>query len=379
MPIKEMNLDQIQSRCAEIADLLKAEGADTDALSQELDQLEARKKELQNEAASRRAEADAVASGEGSILISRKGENDMPIEVRKSAEYAEAYKKYILTGSDKECRALLTENVEGGTVPVPEVALQEIKTAWDDEPIMRRVSKSYLKGNVKIGFEISASDAAVHVEGANAPAEETLTLGIVTMVPETIKKWINISDEIIDANGEAFVSYIYRELAHKIFKKAADEVVRLILAAPAASSATAPGVPAVSGDASQGTIIDAVATLSDEAYAPVAIMNKLTWAAFRKVTTADGYLIRDPFDGLDVLWNNTLPAYATATTGQNFAIVGDLENGFRANFPAGEEIQFKYDDLSLAERDLVKIVGRLPVALSVIAPNHFVKVQKAGT
>lgn len=379
MPIKEMNLDQIQSRCAEIADLLKAEGADTDALSQELDQLEARKKELQNEAASRRAEADAVASGEGSILISRKGENDMPIEVRKSAEYAEAYKKYILTGSDKECRALLSENVEGGTVPVPEVALQEIKTAWDDEPIMRRVSKSYLKGNVKIGFEISATDAAIHVEGANAPAEETLTLGIVTMVPETIKKWINVSDEIIDANGEEFVAYIYRELAHKIFKKAADEVVRLILAAPAASSATAPGVPAVSGDASQGTIIDAVATLSDEAYAPVAIMNKLTWAAFRKVTTADGYLIRDPFDGLDVLWNNTLPAFATATTGQNFAIVGDLENGFRANFPAGEEIQFKYDDLSLAERDLVKIVGRLPVALAVIAPNHFVKVQKAGT
>lgn len=379
MPIKEMNLDQIQSRCAEIADLLKAEGADTDALSQELDQLEARKKELQNEAASRRAEADAVASGEGSILISRKGENDMPIEVRKSAEYADAYKKYILTGSDKECRALLSENVEGGTVPVPEVALQEIKTAWDDEPIMRRVSKSYLKGNVKIGFEISATDAAVHVEGANAPAEETLTLGIVTMVPETIKKWINVSDEIIDANGEEFVAYIYRELAHKIFKKAADEVVRLILAAPAASSATVPGVPAVSGDASQGTIIDAVATLSDEAYAPVAIMNKLTWAAFRKVTTADGYLIRDPFDGLDVLWNNTLPAFATATTGQNFAIVGDLENGFRANFPAGEEIQFKYDDLSLAERDLVKIVGRLPVALAVIAPNHFVKVQKAGT
>lgn len=379
MPIKEMNLDQIQSRCAEIADLLKAEGADTDALSQELDQLEARKKELQNEAASRRAEADAVASGEGSILISRKGENDMPIEVRKSAEYAEAYKKYIITGSDKECRALLTENVEGGTVPVPEVALQEIKTAWDDEPIMRRVSKSYLKGNVKIGFEISATDAAVHAEGADAPAEETLTLGIVTMVPKTIKKWINISDEIIDANGEAFVSYVYRELAHKIFKKAADEVVRLILASPAASSATAPGVPAVSGGASQGTIIDAVATLSDEAYAPVAIMNKLTWAAFRKVTTADGYLIRDPFDGLDVLWNNTLPAYATATTGQNFAIVGDLENGFRANFPVGEDIQFKYDDLSLAESDLVKIVGRLPVALSVIAPNHFVKVQKAGT
>lgn len=376
MPIKEMNLDQIQSRCAEIADLLKAEGADTDALSQELDQLEARKKELQNEAASRRAEADAVASGEGSILISRKGENDMPIEVRKSAEYAEAYKKYILTGSDKECRALLSENVEGGTVPVPEVALQEIKTAWDDEPIMRRVSKSYLKGNVKIGFEISATDAVVHVEGADAPAEETLTLGIVTMVPKTIKKWINISDEIIDANGEAFVSYVYRELAHKIFKKAADEVVRLILAAPAASSATAPGVPAVSGDASQGTIIDAVATLSDEAYAPVAIMNKLTWAAFRKVTTADGYLIRDPFDGLDVLWNNTLPAYATATTGANFAIVGDLENGFRANFPVGEDIQFKYDDLSLAEQDLVKIVGRLPVALAVIAPNHFVKVQK---
>ena len=47
------------------------------------------------------------------------------------------------------------------------------------------------------------------------------------------------------------------------------------------------------------------------------------------------------------------------------------------NFPNGQEISFKYDDLSLAEADLVKIVGREYVAHDVVAPKAFVRINKA--
>ena len=56
-------------------------------------------------------------------------------------------------------------------------------------------------------------------------------------------------------------------------------------------------------------------------------------------------------------------------------IVGDLGEGALANFPEGEGISLKFDDLSLAEKDLVKIVGREYIALGVVAPEAFVKIQ----
>ena len=54
-------------------------------------------------------------------------------------------------------------------------------------------------------------------------------------------------------------------------------------------------------------------------------------------------------------------------------IVGDF-GGAHANFPNGDEIRIKYDDLSLAEADLVKLVGREYVALGVTQDHAFCKV-----
>ena len=75
---------------------------------------------------------------------------------------------------------------------------------------------------------------------------------------------------------------------------------------------------------------------------------------------------------------NTIKAYDAATTGETFAIVGDFGVGAQMNFPAGEEISIKVDELSLAEKDLVKFVGREYVGHDVVAPNAFVKLTKAA-
>ena len=83
----------------------------------------------------------------------------------------------------------------------------------------------------------------------------------------------------------------------------------------------------------------------------------------------------DPFEGLPVYFDNTLPAYtAGGTTGSTWMIVGDFGVGAQANFPNGDEITIKFDDLSLAESDLVKIVGREYVGLGVVADHAFTKV-----
>ena len=60
------------------------------------------------------------------------------MEIRKSAEYANAFANYIKTNNDSECRALLSTNVSGGVVPVPTMVYDIVKTAWEREGIMPR-------------------------------------------------------------------------------------------------------------------------------------------------------------------------------------------------------------------------------------------------
>ena len=374
-----MRIDEIETRKAEIRTILDSDQEfDVDALTEEVRRLDAEKAEIEERAAKEAELRNAVAPSvieeieKNELKEERNMEN---IEVRNSKEYIDAYAEYLKSGDDKECRALLTENVSG-RVAVPELVYDIIKTAWDREGIMSMVKKSYLKGNLKVGFEMSSSDAIIHTEGQNAGAEETLVLGIVELVPASIKKWITVSDEAIDMRGEAFIRYIYDELTYRIAKKAADTLVATIIAAPAANTQTSPGVPVVTAASiSIGTIASAIANLSDEAANPVVIMNKLTYAAF-KAAQYGAQFAADPFEGCPVLFNNSMTAFSAASTGDTYAIVGDLGHGALANFPNGDEITIKMDELSLAEKDLVKFVGREYVGLGIVAPGAFVKVTK---
>ena len=324
----------------------------------------------------KRAMEEVIANKQTKEVEKREDTKMADIEIRNTNEYINAYAEYLKSGDNSECRALLSENATGGTVPVPELVYDIVKTAWDREGIMALVKKSYIKGNLKVGFELSSSDAAVHTEGQTCPSEETLVLGTVSIVPASIKKWITISDEAIDLRGEAFIRYIYDELTYRIAKKAADQLVAKIIASPAANTTTAPAVPVVTASSiAIGTIASAIANLSDEANNPVIIMNKLTYAGFKAAQYAAQYAA-DPFEGCQVLFNNSMSAFSAASTGDTYAIVGDLGHGALANFPNGEEITIKMDELSLAEFDLVKFVGRQYVGLEVVAPKAFVKVVK---
>lgn len=373
----DLSVEQMETRKLELAELAKEQDADLDAIEEEARALATEIETRKAEEARRVEIRNAVAAGDGKTTEKAPQEERKIMtneEVRNSKQYIDAYAEYIKTGNDAEVRALLTENATNGTVPVPEFVYDIVKNAWAKEGIMSRVRKSYLKGNLKVGFEISADGAYVHTEGGAAITEEALVLGIVELVPATIKKWISVSDEVMDMRGEAFLRYIYDELTYRIAKKAADELVSKIVAASTSSSATAVGLPKITQtQIAVGNVAAAIGNLSDQASDPVIIMNKLTWSAFKAAQYANSFAV-DPFEGLPVLFNDTLPAFSAATTGVVYAIVGDLGEGALANFPDGEGIQFKYDDMTLATSDLVRVIGRMPVALGVVGPGAFVRI-----
>jgi len=398
-----MTLDELKERLAAIDEELSAIVAELDQPEEEpaedeerasTQELEERSNKLMEErqnimaeiekaeaaiAEEKRAMADVIAQKE-TIEIEKREETKMTdMEIRNTKEYINAFAEYIKKNDDAECRMLLTENAvdNGGTVPVPELVYDIVKTAWEKDGITSRVKKAYVKGNLKVGFEASADPAAIHEEGDNVPPEEeNLTIGVVEMVPESIKKWISISDELFDLRGEAFLQYVYDELTYQIAKKAADTLIAAIDACGTVATTNAVGVPKIASTTiGVGLVAQAMSLLSDEAENPVVMMNKATWGAFKAAQYAGQFDV-DPFEGLPVVFNNSIKAFSAATTGVTYAIVGDLEQGALFNFPNGEEITIKFDDLSMAEADLIKIVGREYVGIGVVGPDAFVKITK---
>lgn len=374
-----MNLDAegIEKRNTEIKAEIEAatEQAQLDALVEERKALDERQEAIVME--TRKADMLKVAEGAGKVVASapvvEQRSND---DVLKSEEYVNAYARYLVDGNADECRSLLTTNVSG-QLPVPTIIDEIIRTAWDRSEILSRVRRTFVRGNLKVAFEKSATGANVHTEGTSAPTEEVLELGIVEMIPANIKKWITISDEAVAMGGERLLRYIYDEITYQIVtKKLTDLVVNDIKSAPTTATSSAASAAAITAAPGLTTVATAFANLSDEAQNPVIIMNKLTYANF-KAAQAAGYYNADPFEGLPVLFNNSLPAYDTASANAVYMIVGDL-SGVQVNYPEGDGVVIKYDDLSLAESDLVKVVGRQYAAHAVTACGRFCNVKKVS-
>ena len=380
MEVKDMTIEELEARKTEILTEMNNEGVDLVALKEESrairEEIEARKAAEAQKAEIRKA----VADGAGTVIQEFKEEkremSKTNEEIRASKEYIDAFARYLINEDDKECRALLTVDASG-SVPVPVIVDEIIRTAWENDDILSRVKKTYIRGNLKVAFELSADGAYVHNEGTTAPTEESLALGIVTMIPKNIKKWIHISDEAIAMGGETLVRYIYDELTYQIIKKLAALVVADVAGAPTSATSSAASAAAITEAPAVNTVANAFANLSDEARTPVVVMNKLTYATFKAAQKAANFAT-DVFEGLPVLFNNSLPAYDSASANAVYAFVGDL-SGVQVNYPEGDGIVIKYDDVTEAEADLVKIVGRQYCAHALTACGRFCNIKKPSS
>jgi HK97 family phage major capsid protein len=353
MDFTKATIDEMEERKAAIVAELDNEGADLDALESEMRSINEEMERRKNAEAKKAEIRSAVATGSGEVKQTFKEEkNEMSTEERKK-EMIDALAEFIKGRATQEQRAmLLSTNATDGTVKVSDIVDDFIWTDWDNSPILSRVRKVYVKGNYSVGYEASATGAVKHEEGKNAPAEETLTLKYIEFIAEYFKKWIRVSDTVLALKGEAFMRYLMDEFGHQLAIALENEVVREIEASELSAKVTNPidNTAAMAG----------FAALSDEATDPVVIISKTNYAAIMNARATTGAKIEDPFNGFEVLYNNTVAGM----------LVGDLD-GVVANFPEGEDFKFIIDDKSLAEQDLVKIVGKILVAIHLVRPNGF--------
>lgn len=353
MDFKTMTIEELETRRAAIATEIDAEGADLDALEAEAkgikEELESRKA-----AEAKKAEIRAnVAKGKGEVINKIPEEKKPMNEEKRKAELMDALAEYIKGTATAEQRALLTTGVTGGTVKVSNIVDDFIWTDWDKSPILSRIRKVYVRGNYSVGYEASATGAVKHTEGnMNTPAEEVLTLGYINFVEQYYKKWITVSDTVLAMKGETFMRYLMDEFGHQLAIALENAVVAEIVASSLSAKVTNPidNTAAMAG----------FARLSDEATNPVVIISKATYAAIMNARATTGAKIEDPFNGMEVLFNRNV-------TGM---LVGDLD-GVVANFPDGEDFKFIIDDKSLAEHDMVKIVGKILGDIHLCRPNGF--------
>ena len=347
-------------------------------IEERADEMEAIKAELEARKAAAIAAEEArkaVENGAGETKEEIKQEETRmsDLEIRGSAQYCEAYKKYIINNDDRECRSLLTTNASG-ELPVPVLVENIIKHAWESNTFLTKVTKTAFRGNLKVPFEKSADPAYVHTEGTTGLTEEDLQLGIVTLTPANIKKYIKISDESIAMGGEEFVTYIYNELAQRIMEKLVSELVAKANSADTTHGDTAIGIPKVTGAPSATIAQNAADQTSEEATDLCIVLNPLSISAFRDAA-AGAYYGMDPFAGMTVIKCSALPSYTTASANAMYAIVGDLK-AFQVNYPEGEGVVTVWDPYTYAEDDMVKVVARQYAGVGVTAPGRLVKLCK---
>lgn len=375
--IMTLGFEELEERANAIAvETAEADKDQLETLNAELDAIEERKKALNIEIEERKKAAEAVAKGAGKTIEERTDKTMTFEEFRNSKAYVDAFANYIKTGKDEECRALikefrmpqgggsegtfLTENVlaDGGNVPVPAFVENRVKTAWDRDEIFSRVTKTFVKGNLKVAVEVEATAASIHTEGTDAPNMEKVNLAIINLVPKTIKKWVAFSTEVLAMGSEEFLMYVYDEITYRIIQRAAQEALTAITNNPNNLNGLT-----VSGTVTTATIIQAIANLSGEARDLVLIASAQTIANIRIAALNAGYAY-DPFQGVT-------PIAAPASIMGDAAIVGDL-SGVQANLPEGANVRFVLDEYSLAEKDLIKLVGRLYAAIAVVGLRMFV-------
>ena len=382
MNLTELERDQLEARKAELITEMETPEMGPEDLENRKAELLAIDEELEarRKAAVEAEEArKAVENGAGKTTEEHEEEKRMEVsEIRNTPEYINAYANYIKTGRDTECRdVLLSLNASaGGQLPVPDMLESIIKTAWEKNEFLSHVRKTYFRGNVRVPFELSATGAWVHAEGTTGLTEEAITIGIVELKPENIKKWIRISDEAIDLGGEDFLRYIYDEITYRILKELVAQLVADVTSAQASNGTDHIGVPVVKVAPGVMVLPNAATNLSEEATDLCVVMNRLSEAKFNTAYAAGQFAI-DPFAGFTRVYCSALPAYDAASENDCYAIVGDLK-ALQVNYPAGEGIVIKWDDLSLAEDDLVKVVGRQYAGHDITAPGCLVKLTKPG-
>lgn len=224
-----MTIQEIEARLAAIPAELEKDGADLDALQEEVEDLKAKRKQLTDAAEQRKKILDEVRAGGGVVVRSLPVQNP---EVREITPDTEEYRSLWLRRlqgqelTEAEQRAY---DKAGGAISVM-TANSIMSVVRDHAPILERMTVLYSAANISYYVEGTNNAAEDHTENATiTAAADTLTK--VDLSPTEIVKLIQVSEAAKVMSVTAFESWLSKTLGEAIARLVNKKIIDALLSA----------------------------------------------------------------------------------------------------------------------------------------------------
>lgn len=264
MEIKDMKMADVEARMAAINEELRKPEADLDALEQELDQLEERKKEIIKAAEERRTKLEEIAAAKGTPAVEE--ERKMPEKKYgiDSKEYRDAFMANLVDRATEEQRAILADNSAYGDGLSLPVALDE--RVWDqihtEHPILADVRT--IRSGMPIKVTKMTPAAITKKMDSATTSEQTFTSAEVVLVGADYHTYVTLSYAEAKMSQGAMEDFLVGEVADAIGEALAKDVFARVLS----DAGTGQRVTPASGD-TLFTSVKAALALATQAGKPV--------------------------------------------------------------------------------------------------------------
>lgn len=335
--IKVLDADGINERKAAISAEMNGGGADLDALTAEVDALEARSNELKEAAEKRAALATKVIASNN--IVKEKIVEDKKVEENRTfapdtVEYRDAYLKNLM-GKDisVEERGALTSAAD----VIPTELVNQIYRKLEDNPVYAELNVTRFPGYVQIPYAKTVNEASWTAMGTastdSADEVDSISLSMYKLI-----KTVEITADIQAASIPAFQSWLVDTLARKMIAA----IVAAVLNGNGSGKPTGviPGLTAVDTSITYDTILAAMAAVPGQYHRDaVFVMSSDTF--FNKVMTLKDDqkrpLVVQGVAGVDrapeymLLGHRVLLESSTDTETANNLLFGNFRDGYAFN------------------------------------------------
>ena len=250
MDMKEMTVEQLEERKSAIVGELDNEGADLDALEEEVRAIKAELEAREAEEAKKAEVREAVASGEGEVIktfVEEKREMEKNYSI-DSVEYRDAWLKNLMGKElNVEERSAIT-----GTDAIPTETLNKIINVLKENALLGKIDMLQIPGYVKIPIYATNNDA----NWTDTATDSQDVIGSITLQPKQLIKTIEVPATVDKMSISAFEQYITEALANKIESALQKAVI-------AGTGSTEPVGIITAATAKTGTFTKAAVTKAD--------------------------------------------------------------------------------------------------------------------
>lgn len=233
MEIKDMCLADIEARKSEITTEMEKDGADLDALTEEVRKLNERKSEIEKREKLRKDIASGIIGEKSPLGRGKPEEHEERVYNAESPEYRTAFFKNLLGKNEemtKEERAAFVHTTGNTTSPLPTTTLNRI---WDlvstEHHIMEDISIYRTGTSIDVIKHTAITQGkAKKVTENTANDDEQNTFAKVTLSGNDFSKHIDISYAMQRMSIDALEQYLVNEISRSMGEAMATDVITSI-------------------------------------------------------------------------------------------------------------------------------------------------------